>query len=159
MFFNNIIKQNLKVKRVELKARWILKMEEKKINLLFDASILAGDFATKHSTRSGIFFTAYNVLKELLKHPEFNVEFYWEDCSLVPLKKFFKNSLPPGDYKIASIYCEPDMTLSKLERLLYKNRRTQKRQSQTIFMIFKRTILKIIFQVLKSISEEKISFF
>jgi len=131
-------------------------MKEKKINLLFDASIFANNFATLDANRSGIFFTAYNVLKELLKHPEFNVEFYLGNCDLIPLQNFFKEGLPSGNYKIADIYCELNMALPKLEHLLEKNRRTKERQSQTVFMTIKRTILKVTFQVLKSILGKKL---
>lgn len=50
-------------------------MKEKKINIIFDASVLAFNFQ-KNSTRSGIFFTALNILNELLNCKDVNVYLY-----------------------------------------------------------------------------------
>ena len=49
----------------------------KKINVLYDATCIC-DILTKDSSRSGIFFVAYNVLLELLKREKFNVYLYTE---------------------------------------------------------------------------------
>ena len=40
-------------------------MAKKKINLLFDATIIMNAYDKKQTCRSGIFFVALNVLKEL----------------------------------------------------------------------------------------------
>lgn len=50
----------------------------KKVNLLYDATIVCNIMA-KNSSRSGIFFVAYNVLLEFLKRPEYNVYLYADD--------------------------------------------------------------------------------
>lgn len=47
----------------------------KPINLIFDATVLA-NFFYKNDNRSGIFFAAFNILKELLKRPDVNVSLY-----------------------------------------------------------------------------------
>ena len=47
----------------------------KKINVLYDATPIC-KILTNNSSRSGIFFVAYNVLLELLKREEFNVYLY-----------------------------------------------------------------------------------
>ena len=47
----------------------------KKINVLYDATPIC-KILTNNSSRSGIFFVAYNVLLELLKREDFNVYFY-----------------------------------------------------------------------------------
>lgn len=49
-----------------------------KINLLYDATIVCNIMA-KNSSRSGIFFVAYNVLLEFLKRPQYNVYLYADD--------------------------------------------------------------------------------
>lgn len=48
---------------------------KKKINVIFDATSLFPIFQ-KNCNRSGIFYTAYNILSELLKRPEFDVCLY-----------------------------------------------------------------------------------
>ncbi len=53
----------------------------KKINVLYDATTIC-NILTNNSSRSGIFFVAYNVLLELLKREEFNIYLYSEN----PLK-------------------------------------------------------------------------
>ena len=56
----------------------------KKVNLLYDATIVCNIMA-KNSSRSGIFFVAYNVLLEFLKRPEYDVYLYADD--LIQLRK------------------------------------------------------------------------
>lgn len=69
---------------------------EKKINLLFDAAILAeNDF--KNAKRSGIFFTALNILKEFSKNENLNINIYCPNkkisAKLVQtLKKYFPDN-------------------------------------------------------------------
>lgn len=69
---------------------------EKKINLLFDAAILAeNDF--KNAKRSGIFFTALNILKEFSKNENLNISIYCPNkkisAKLVQtLKKYFPDN-------------------------------------------------------------------
>ena len=58
-----------------------------KINLLYDASVVC-NILTKNSSRSGIFFVAYNVLLEFLKRPNYNVYLYAEN--LVNLRKLIR---------------------------------------------------------------------
>ena len=52
------------------------KME--KINVLYDATVVC-NILKKNSSRSGIFFVAYNVLLEFLKREEFNIYLYADD--------------------------------------------------------------------------------
>ena len=49
-----------------------------KINVLYDATVVC-KILKKNSSRSGIFFVAYNVLLELLKREEFNIYLYSDD--------------------------------------------------------------------------------
>ena len=50
----------------------------KKINILYDATVVC-NILKKNSSRSGIFFVAYNVLLEFLKREEFNIYLYADD--------------------------------------------------------------------------------
>ncbi|MDR1168615.1 MAG: glycosyltransferase family 4 protein [Heliobacteriaceae bacterium] len=50
-------------------------MTKKKLKLLYDASAICG-ILKRDARRSGLFFTAYNILLELLKRSEFDVELY-----------------------------------------------------------------------------------
>lgn len=47
----------------------------KPVNLIFDATVLT-NFFYKNDNRSGVFFAALNILKELLKRPDANVSLY-----------------------------------------------------------------------------------
>lgn len=50
-------------------------MTDKKIKILYDTSFIS--FATKRdSNRSGIYFVAFNILQEFLKHPELDITIY-----------------------------------------------------------------------------------
>ena len=60
----------------------------KKINVLYDASALL-NILENSSVRSGIFFTAYNILLELLKREEFNIYLYARNT--VVLKQIINN--------------------------------------------------------------------
>ena len=60
----------------------------KKINVLYDATCIC-DILTKDSSRSGIFFVAYNVLLQLLKREEFNVYLYTD--KIVKLTEIINN--------------------------------------------------------------------
>lgn len=69
----------------------------KKVNLLYDATIVC-NIMTKNSSRSGIFFVAYNVLLEFLKRPEYEVYLYADD--LIKLREVIKVCPELSDCKI-----------------------------------------------------------
>jgi len=58
-----------------------LHKDSKKINLLYDASVLA-NASIKDSSRSGIFMTAINILNELVKKKEYNIYFFCKESSI-----------------------------------------------------------------------------
>jgi len=49
-----------------------------KVNVLYDATVVC-NILTRDTSRSGIFFVAYNILLEFLKHDEYNVYLYGND--------------------------------------------------------------------------------
>ncbi len=54
----------------------------KKKTLIFDASVIAENIDGKRSGRSGIYFTAYNILKKLVESNQFDVSIYSEMGSI-----------------------------------------------------------------------------
>lgn len=78
-------------------------MMSKKLKLLYDANILCNGI-TKNAGRSGIFFTAYNILNELIKRDDI-------DLTLFINSQFYNNALemldkefPNNDFKILTDY-------------------------------------------------------
>ena len=68
-------------------------MQTKKINLVYDATILA-NAGLKGGARSGIFFTALNILKELNKNNRFNLSFWCEKSQQMLLKECINTYMP-----------------------------------------------------------------
>lgn len=64
------------LKNIPFNGKFWRKME--KINILYDATVVC-NILKKNSSRSGIFFVAYNVLLEFLKRDEFNIYLYADD--------------------------------------------------------------------------------
>jgi hypothetical protein len=63
---------------------------ETKINLLFDGRAITSELTHKTSARSGIFFTALNLLKSFLDDERYNVSLYISDGKQVGLiRRFF----------------------------------------------------------------------
>ncbi len=75
-----------------------------KINIIYDATVLLNDF-DKNSSRSGIFWVAYNVLKELSKKTEFKIYLYCENSKNILLKQLIlKNKSDFGNCTILEEY-------------------------------------------------------
>ena len=62
-----------------------------KIKLLYDANILSYDYQ-KTAARSGIFFAAYNVLKELMTRDNIEIGFYVQPSNILGINKFIKSN-------------------------------------------------------------------
>jgi len=63
-----------------------------KINMLYDATIFANSYIKNSSNRTGIFFTAYNILKYFADDPRFIITLYVHD-NLHNIKYFQKDTL------------------------------------------------------------------
>ena len=68
----------------------------KKLNILFDAYVLA-ECDNTGASRSGIFFTALNILKEFSKNENINISIYCSNKKFSTklekaLKKYFPNN-------------------------------------------------------------------
>ncbi|MFI3300887.1 MAG: glycosyltransferase family 1 protein [Candidatus Gastranaerophilales bacterium] len=55
---------------------------DKKINILYDASLIFETFDSKKANRSGLFFTALNILKEFICSEKINISLYSDNPSL-----------------------------------------------------------------------------
>ena len=62
-----------------------------KIKLLYDANILSYDYQ-KTAARSGIFFAAYNILKELMAHDNIEISFCVQPSNILGINKFKKRN-------------------------------------------------------------------
>ncbi len=83
---------------------------QQKIKLLFDGSFLA-NAGKKDSSRSGIYFVAYNVLKGLAERSEFEVYIYSEPKALSGVLAFLDTQDIAG-LKIAGFYDAADRLLA-----------------------------------------------
>lgn len=100
---------------------------QEKLNLVFDITILVVN-RKKDGCRSGIYFTAANILDEFYKRPEFNLSFYC-DKKLIPvieeteiLKKY---NCPIINYE--------DMTAEDWEYTRLKAKRNEYKQAKKTF--------------------------
>ena len=111
----------------------------KKINVLYDATLVC-NINKKNYTRSGIFFVAYNVLRELLKREDFNVFLYADDMGL--LENVYANN---SEFKECSIYRIPviDNVLAYFSNL----------KSQNLSKGLLGTITKLLFSLTKRIKK------
>lgn len=95
----------------------------KKKRLLFDATVIA-NAGNKDSSRSGIFFVAYNVLSGLLKQGSFDIYLYCDIKRLPYLSKVEINGRNILEQcKIADLYSENDIKLSRLYYLKAENKK------------------------------------
>ena len=91
-------------------------MAKKKINLLFDATIIMNAYDKKQTCRSGIFFVALNVLKELVKRKNIIIYLYAQNSDVEKKWKELKTSY------FENIDCKRVMTCgsSIYEKCIYK---------------------------------------
>jgi len=92
-----------------------------KINIIFDASILTYFFVKNHYMRSGIFFTAFNVLKELEKRQVFNITLLISHDRYMFIKKMKKDPFF-SKFTYIKIYDERQLIYRNEYIKLYKNK-------------------------------------
>lgn len=80
-----------------------------KKNLIFDVTILENG-CDKTSGRSGIYFVAFNILKEFIKADVFNIYLYTRNNSLIRLKKSLKINLPGYKFKYLTNTLSPSIS-------------------------------------------------
>ena len=65
-----------------------------KKTMLFDATIIAQAYGASAAGRSGIYFTAYNLLKQFIASNQFDILVYSKGTCFAGLKKFAQDELP-----------------------------------------------------------------
>ena len=91
-------------------------MAKKKINLLFDATIIMNAYDKKQSCRSGIFFVALNVLKELCSYKNIKIYLYCQNLQLISHWKNVKKNFFEGLDCRRIFPCKPDI----YNKVIYK---------------------------------------
>lgn len=92
-------------------------MKKKQLNIIFDATVIAFNFQ-KNSNRSGIFFTAINILDELLKRADVNVFLYVEPEKYAEELQL-NRSFYPEVYYFHDFSSYPKAALSKVTMKLW----------------------------------------
>jgi len=131
-------------------------MSEKRIKLLFDASII-GNLLVKGGSRTGIFFVAYNTLKEFLNNPEIDLYLYArvkEMGALLYAIEYDKDL--KRRCKIAQIYETLDKAIIKLEYLKIKNKFEKGNKILRIFIKLALSAVKLIKKIFGTKVNEKL---
>ena len=114
----------------------------KKITMLYDATVVC-NILTKNSSRSGIFFVAYNVLLELLKREEFNIFLYGDN--IVKLQNVIENY---DEFVKCKRY-----RFSFLDDIIIFLSDLKKKNKKKLFYIFLSMFLSLFISVLKKINK------
>jgi glycosyltransferase involved in cell wall biosynthesis len=121
---------------------------KKKVNLLFDASVLYANVNSKTDGRSGIYWVAYNVLKQFAKCHLYNITLFFTVESFSPEE--LKKKLKSGHLLLSFPYLS--FNYIKYQRHNFRknieNYKTHIKKTKNIFTIFNR-LLKIIKNYIK----------
>ena len=118
----------------------------KKINIIFDARILA-EFKNKTTSRSGIFFTAGNLLKEFSRYNKLIIYLYSDDNTHNNIQEYLRTFLPDSNIKI--IPPVNTFFIKYYEIIKYKYKYTKNLTDNiSLFLIF---IPKLILNILNKI--------
>ena len=98
-------------------------MNDKKINLLFDGTVISNAL-DNNANRSGIFFCAYNILLEMLKRSDIELYLYCDLDRLELLKKIIVND---KNLKSAKIIEPENYFYGQASKLAYKKQTSKKR--------------------------------
>ena len=77
-------------------------MPDKKIKVLYDATLLSY-FSEKNEKRSGVYFVTYNILKEILNHPEFEVTLYCDYKRTLYMQQLMKQDEMLRQFKLMEV--------------------------------------------------------
>ena len=138
-------------------------MDCKKYNLLYDASVL-GDAYRPNASRSGIFFVAHNVLKELSKNKDINLALFVNSSSLIFLYKYLSIEFENYNFKIYTDtiftkFTNSFYSISNYRKILKKENKPIKRFLLKIVMFIMKPFVKFFNFIGKNILEYKIKNF
>ncbi len=112
----------------------------KKKTMLFDASIIAQSYNSASAGRSGIYFTAYNLLKSFVSSNQFDILLYSKGRCFAGLQKFAQDELPSNISVISDQkYGEKISLINQHCRELRK----QKKNIQRLFYSLYKNILEL----------------
>ncbi|PAF54456.1 hypothetical protein BKH42_00655 [Helicobacter sp. 13S00482-2] len=125
------------------------------MKVIFDATVL-GNIAKKNISRSGIFFSAYNLFLEMLQNENFEVLLYCDIKSLYALKKYSQSDDKLRDIQNIFLYSKPNQWVSYgfyLRSLFFPKNIVQMffAKSFTLMLL----ILKKIFSVFDTLALDK----
>lgn len=127
-----------------------------KLNILFEGTILK-EYFYKTSDRSGVFFSSYNILKELLKKEELNIviSFNYNHKKYIELLKN-DNNLKNAKYIVRNLHDDKNKYINNIN--IHKNDITNKKSDiMYVFIkllkIFKNCLLLLIIFFLKQKNE------
>ena len=124
-------------------------MKKNQLNIIFDATVISFNFQ-KNSNRSGIFFTAVNVLNELLKRKDVNVFLYIEPERYAEELQLSRNFYPEVFF-FHSFYSYPKAALAKITMKLWDlhnkyHNRIFVRKIISVFILLFQNIFKLTVQ-------------
>ena len=117
-------------------------MEKKKIKLIYDAGALSY-YYEKSSSRSGIFFVAYNILRELSKREDIEIVLYADLDRLLAAKKFVKTHPEFQHIKVLGKLTLFSRFLGSISYYRYKFRKIDKKDN-LFKMIYRFFAIRII---------------
>jgi len=122
-------------------------MSDKKIKLVYDATIILNGIKN-NSSRSGIFFTALNILKEIYKNDNIDLYLYCNIAKVNDLEQVLKNEIGNKTFKFAlpfesTIYSKLKKEKSKLKK---EGKKIQKSLLQLIVIPF--SIINRLLQII-----------
>ena len=121
----------------------------KKIKLIFNASILSYDYQ-KTSSRSGIFFVAWNILQEMLKHDDIEIYFYASRSLMYGLKNFKESNPKYANIPILGKFTPINYFLGILEYWKYNCRKLDKKDN-----LFKKIVRFVTIRILRMAYKHK----
>lgn len=121
--------------------------KDKKLNLLYDVTVMVNDLE-KNAKRSGIYFVAYNILKELLKSDKINLSLYCDDNKTFELYSVMKKGF--SEYtKLKIINSKKCIVLGKIKY----NLKQIKKKTKTENKFLKKNIINLLLFIVSIIQE------
>lgn len=97
-------------------------MADKTIKVLYDATLLSY-FSEKNEKRSGVYFVTYNILKEILNHPEFEVTLYCDYKRTLYMQQLMKQDEMLGQFKLMEVKDITNPLIGLLASMNFKYRK------------------------------------
>ena len=107
-------------------------MADKKIKVLYDATLLSY-FSEKNEKRSGVYFVTYNILKEILNHPEFEVTLYCDYKRTLYMQQLMKQDEMLRQFKLMEVKDITNPLIGLLASMNFKFRKAPEIKDNILF--------------------------